>query len=515
MVDKKTYWKLYPRGSQPGRIYGMAKNHKKDCPLRPVLSAINTAEYELSKWLEVQIKPYYNGKWSVSSTQEFVRNLGEVKPKSTDILVSFDIRSLYTNVPLNEVIDDVTNAMYDAKNDSIFYKHRNKLTSRVFKNMLRKCSENIFLYRDEVYRQTDGLSMGSPLAPLLANWFVAKLENAVLEDSSFKKPISYQRYVDDIFAVFETIEERDEFFLRLNNAHKSLDFTIEEVNQYSGTLPFLDTEVRITGANQFETKVYRKPTNTNVLLHYEATTPQKWKRGLIKCLLHRASRVTSTKELLDEEVMHLTAVFRANGYPNTFVNKIVDEHLNKVTETEEQTTTTTNKQVMEVANTKFFVLPYIGRCSEKLFRKRKHELQLHDVDLRPAYRATKVGSYFGLKSGVPTLFKADVVYKFQCPRDDGIHRAEYIGETQRQLFQRISEHLPATSKSESAVCDHIQQCNECQTYKNIVTCFRVIRVSNSADVLSEEALCIRKFEPSLNIQMGPSRGARVSTNIFS
>ena len=59
--------------------------------------------------------------------------------------MSFDIRSLYTNVPLNEVIDDVTNAMYDDKNNSMFYNHRNKLTSTVFKNMLKKCSENIFV----------------------------------------------------------------------------------------------------------------------------------------------------------------------------------------------------------------------------------------------------------------------------------------------------------------------------------------------------------------------------------
>ena len=100
--------------------------------------------------------------------------------------------------------------------------------------------------------------MGSPLAPLLANWFVAKLENDLLENPNFKKPIFYQRYVDDIFAIFETIEERDEFFLRLNNAHESLEFTIENVNQHSKTLPFLDTEVRINNANQFETTVVVK-----------------------------------------------------------------------------------------------------------------------------------------------------------------------------------------------------------------------------------------------------------------
>ena len=59
MVDDKTYWRLMPRGSQPGRLYGMAKNHKDGCPLRPVLSALNTSEYALSKWIELQIKEFY------------------------------------------------------------------------------------------------------------------------------------------------------------------------------------------------------------------------------------------------------------------------------------------------------------------------------------------------------------------------------------------------------------------------------------------------------------------------
>ena len=45
LVSDTEYSKIYPTGSQPGKLYGMAKVHKPNCLLRPVLSAINTPEY--------------------------------------------------------------------------------------------------------------------------------------------------------------------------------------------------------------------------------------------------------------------------------------------------------------------------------------------------------------------------------------------------------------------------------------------------------------------------------------
>ena len=81
--------------------------------------------------------------------------------------------------------------------------------------MLQACSESIFLFNTKVYKQIDGLAMGSPLAPLLANWFVAMIENKLLCDTSVKQPTFYRRYVDDIFAVFRCVEERDAFFRKI------------------------------------------------------------------------------------------------------------------------------------------------------------------------------------------------------------------------------------------------------------------------------------------------------------
>ena len=90
----------------------MAKNHKAGCPMRPVLSAINTPEYQLAKWLETQLKPLLNNEHAVVSSTAFVGELRQLRPSSTDLCVSFDIKSLFTNVPLKEVIDDITKTVF-------------------------------------------------------------------------------------------------------------------------------------------------------------------------------------------------------------------------------------------------------------------------------------------------------------------------------------------------------------------------------------------------------------------
>ena len=88
----------------------MAKNHKEGCPMR--IYAINTAEYNLAKWLEQQLKPFMHNKYSVVSSSAFVDELKQLKPDSSDQCVSFDIKSLFTNVPLKEVVDDIADTVY-------------------------------------------------------------------------------------------------------------------------------------------------------------------------------------------------------------------------------------------------------------------------------------------------------------------------------------------------------------------------------------------------------------------
>ena len=109
---------------------------------------------------------------------------------------------------------------------------------------------------------------------------------------------------------------------KLNNLHTDISFTVE----LGGTkLPFLDTQIELKSTNITST-VFRKPTCTDVILNYSAVAPMKWKTGLIKCLVHRAYKVCSDKNLLRNEIDHLRHLFFKNGYPTKLFDRVTDEY---------------------------------------------------------------------------------------------------------------------------------------------------------------------------------------------
>ena len=82
-----------------------------------------------------------------------------------------------------------------------------------------------FSFYDIMYKQTDGVAMGSPLGPALANIFVGFYEEKLF--SQISKPSTYFRYIDDTLAIFRNEEESEDFFNQLNCLHPSLKFTFK------------------------------------------------------------------------------------------------------------------------------------------------------------------------------------------------------------------------------------------------------------------------------------------------
>ena len=135
------------------------------------------------------------------------------------------------------------------------------------------------MYKDKLFQQVDGVAMGGPLGPTLANFFLAHIEGSLFNVPY--KPNLYVRYVDDIFAVFSNTSDKLSFFDHLNNQHSSLKFTLEDAHS---SLPFLDVNVTINNGS-LDTTVYRKKTHTGVFLNFSAIAPMKWKVDLIHCLI--------------------------------------------------------------------------------------------------------------------------------------------------------------------------------------------------------------------------------------
>ena len=102
------------------------------------------------------------------------------------------------------------------------------------------------------------------------------LENSLFNEDNENNPIFYCRYVDDIFCIFRKDVMFNNFHDRLNNLHRSITFTYERGGD---ELPFLDVKIKL--ADKIESEVYKKETDTGVVLNFSSTAPLKWKRSLV------------------------------------------------------------------------------------------------------------------------------------------------------------------------------------------------------------------------------------------
>ena len=86
-------------------LYGLPKIHKTDIPLRPILSAIGTHSYNLAKFLVSLLRPLSLSSYLISNSFTFIQELVSLNLNSDQlIMASFDVKSLFTNIPLNETI---------------------------------------------------------------------------------------------------------------------------------------------------------------------------------------------------------------------------------------------------------------------------------------------------------------------------------------------------------------------------------------------------------------------------
>ena len=107
-LDDVEYEKNYPSGSSPAKIYGSPKMHKlldsNSLPnFCPIVSSIGTYNYNLSKYLCELLSPSLPNEFCTKGMVTFVEELKEVSINDK-FLVSFDVNSLFTNIPLKETI---------------------------------------------------------------------------------------------------------------------------------------------------------------------------------------------------------------------------------------------------------------------------------------------------------------------------------------------------------------------------------------------------------------------------
>ena len=266
-----------------------------------------------------------------------------------------DVDALFTNIPLDETIDICLKKLF--KTPDTLVKGISKNDFRDLLNLATK--ESFFTFNNKFYIQVDGVSMGLPLGPILANIFLSHYEENWLIECPIKfKPSFYRRYVDDIFVFFESYESADSFRGYMSFKH-NINFTIE--NENVGPLWFSDVKT-CRKNSKFATSVYRKPTFSGIFTNYESFIPTYQMRGLPHTLLRRSFSICSGFKAFHFEIDHLKAVLMKNNYPLNFIDSCIKSFLNK--------SYTPKLMVPNVPKRNVFIkIPFLGSTSFQIRKK--------------------------------------------------------------------------------------------------------------------------------------------------
>jgi len=260
------------------------------------VSNIGTPPYQLSKHLSGLLNQH-TGKTAhhVKNSFHFIRILESLTIKPGDLMVSFDMVSLFIKVPVEEPLTLLSQHF----NDDILALYKHVLTSTYFS------------VDGQFYEQTDGVAMGSPLSPVIANFYMEDFEMKAIKKATHK-PTCWYRYVDNIFAIWPYGKEKlTDFLNHLNGIHNNIQFTVEREDE--GHLPFLDTDIYRKMDGSLGYRVYQKPTHTNLYLHQKSHHHPANKHSVLSSLVQRATALRD-QESVASELTFLTHVFKQNGY---------------------------------------------------------------------------------------------------------------------------------------------------------------------------------------------------------
>ncbi|XP_011864941.1 PREDICTED: uncharacterized protein LOC105560403, partial [Vollenhovia emeryi] len=164
---------LAPSDSSAPRLYGLPKIHKESVPLRPIVSNIGGPTYQLARYLTKPLQKLTGLNDShIRNSIDFVNRITKIKTEPNDILVNFDVVSLFTNVPVQDTLDIIRTSK--------------EIPSTLFPLIEHCLNSTYFQFEGEFYEQTTGAATESPISPIIANIFMEHFENEILKKAPQK-----------------------------------------------------------------------------------------------------------------------------------------------------------------------------------------------------------------------------------------------------------------------------------------------------------------------------------------
>jgi len=440
-VSSQSYSCLNSSNAILPRAYGLPKIHKTGgYPLRIIISSTGSPLHNLALYLhKVLINSLPPASSHIKNSTQLVKNLSNLHIPDDYSLASFDVVSLFTNVPIDLVLQIIKDKW------SLIEGHTSLPQDEFVGSIEFVLKSTFFVFNNKFYKQTFGTPMGSPLSPIVADLVLQRLELSVLNSLSFRVGFFY-RYVDDI-ALSVPLSELYGLLGKFNSFHPRLRFTIE-TSVGGDRLNFLDLSI-IKKDNGFVFDWFRKPTFSGRFLNFHSHHPFIHKRGTVYSLIDRVVRL-SHPQFHKNNFDLVIKVLLDNGYPLELIFSSIRRRLNTISHSISKRSNINVTEKEKTSSQPYFVIPYVSHISERFIQYFKN-ISFSTLAFSCVNKLKKFIRVH--KDTLPIFSRSSVVYKIDCMDCD----ASYVGQTKRTLNTRVSEHrnhIRRNSTQNSVITDH-------------------------------------------------------------
>ena len=391
------------------------KTHKNPLKVRLIINTKGSTFYKIAKLVSRELKPLtISGKSYIKDSEDFINKIKNETLQENERIVSFDISDMYPSLSRKDVVQEAIRRV----NTNEFKPNIPKET--LIRLIFLSTKFMTFKINNKIYEQAEGLFIGSPASPCLAEIYIQRLE----EISIYKMihaPRIWLRKVDDTFAI--THHSSDIILNELNKINENISFTAEEEKEEK--MAFLDCYIKRNGDNKIETAVYKKETHTGQYSNFHSNQPLSVRLSTMKSLTRRANRLCSKHSDKEKEIQYINRTMQLNDFPKRLVEKSIENSIKNDGKKRKD-----NGKIIE--NTIKLFLPYEKGITEKIARiGAKYNVSI--IHINNTSLKNKVNYK---RAYLNKTEQQGVVYQVQCLDCDMM----YIGETGRKLDIRLKEH---------------------------------------------------------------------------
>lgn len=481
-IDTYTKLKLTCSAANAPQLYGLPKIHKPEIPMRPISASFALPAYHLSKFIGTILNNLTSTKHNIKNSTHLKEDLQTIDIEETDLLISLDVVSLFTNIPIHLATKIVLKKWDTIKNHTNIPKNN-------FMKILDFClkDNNYFCFDNNTYIQNYGMPMGNPLSPTIATIVLDDLIDYTLDNlKSQNIEIKYiTKYVDDFFAIIKQ-KDKQTILKEFNYYHNKLKFTMEE--EENNKINYLDVTIHKIN-NSLVTNWFTKDISSGRIINYYSNHDPIQKKNTVKNFIRTVLNI-SDKIFIKENIIKLKTMLTKNNYPIKYIDKLIkiitNEHKTKNTPTNNnETINNIEKQV-----TPFATLPYLTTITNRKNLTNLINTEAVKIASKPNKTLNELFSHQKTKTNKQK--QHNVVYQIKCKGNDQQQcNGIYVGQTKRQLEVRIKEHKRTvdTRTTTTALSQHAIDNKHYFDFENIKI---LERESKTNKRLTLESLHIKK-----------------------